>query len=267
MPTISLNDTEIYYESHGSETNPSIVFAHGRGGNTLSWWQQVSFFSAKYRCITFDHRGWGRSGNPDISRYREHFVDDLTSLLDHLGIDKTFLIAQSMGGFSCLGFALKHPNRTSGLVLADTTGGIATPGTLSELLKTNPPPDGPARSLSQSFIKEDPGKAFLYQQINDLNTPRGDDGIVSGFRQHDGPSFESFSSWDIPTLLIVGEEDVIFPPAVISEVQKAISGSRMEIVKGAAHSAHFEQPLIFNRLVEQMFSDVINKRILSSSIS
>ena len=90
---------------------------------------------------------------------------------------------------------------------------------------------------------------------------------MSGFRRDDGPNVESFSSWDIPTLLIVGEEDVIFPPAVISEVKKAVPGSRMEIVKGAAHSAHFEQPKIFNKLVDEMFSDVINKRILSSSIS
>ena len=57
-----------------------------------------------------------------------------------------------MGGFSCLEFALNHPERTYGLVLADTTGGVSTTGTLTELLKTNPPPDGPNRSLSQSFI-------------------------------------------------------------------------------------------------------------------
>ena len=267
MPTAHVNGTGIYYESHGSETNPSIVFAHGRGGNTLSWWQQVSFFSAKYRCITFDHRGWGKSTTSDFSKYREYFAHDLAALLDNLGIYQTFLVAQSMGGFSCLEFALSHPKRTSGLVLADTTGGISTTGTLAELLKTNPPPDGPNRSLSQSFIQNNPDKSFLYEQINNLNPPREDDGIVSGFRRDDGPNVESFSSWDIPTLLIVGEEDVIFPPAVISEVKKAVPGSRMEIVKGAAHSAHFEQPKIFNKLVDEMFSDVINKRILSNSIS
>ena len=267
MPTAHVNGTEIYYESHGSETNPSIVFADGRGGNTLSWWQQVSFFSEKYRCITFDHRGWGKSPTSDSIKYREYFADDLSSLLDNLGIYQTFLVAQSMGGFSCLEFALNHPERTYGLVLADTTGGVSSTGTLAELLKTNPPPDGPNRSLSQSFITDNPDKSFLYEQINNLNPPRGDDGIVSAFRRDDGPNTESFSSWDIPTLLIVGEEYVIFPPSVIAEVQKAVPGSRMEIVKGAAHSAHFEQPMIFNKLVYEMFSDVINKRILSSSIS
>ena len=266
MPTVRVNDTEIYYESHGAEENPTIVFAHGRGGNTLSWWQQVSFFSEQYRCIAFDQRGWGRSPANDISRSREYFAYDLASLLDYLKIDETFLVSQSMGGFSCLGFALNHPNRTCGLVLGDTTGGVATVGTLSELKKTNPPPDGPARSLSQSFIKNNPGKAFLYQQINDLNPPRGDDGIVSGFRREDGPNCESFSHWDIPTLLIVGEEDVIFPPSVIAEVQKSIPGSRMEIVTGAAHSVHFEKPAVFNRLVDDMFSSIVNKPILSGPI-
>ena len=56
-----VNGIDLYYESHGSDSAPTIVFAHGRGGNHMSWWQQVAAFSGEYRCITFDHRGWGAS--------------------------------------------------------------------------------------------------------------------------------------------------------------------------------------------------------------
>ena len=74
----------------------------------------------------------------------------------------------------------------------------------------------------------------------------------------DGPQVEAFANWSIPTLLIVGKEDAIFPPEVITEVQKVIPGSRMEVVPGAAHSAHFEQALVFNRLVDELFAGVLS---------
>ncbi|MDA1129317.1 MAG: alpha/beta hydrolase [Chloroflexi bacterium] len=253
MPKAAINGIELYYESHGAESSPAIIFAHGRGGNHLSWWQQVAAFSAEYRCITFDHRGWGASFAEHGSPLRENFIDDLTALLDHLKIDQAFLVAQSMGGLSCLGFALTHPERTLGLVLGDTTGGVATEGTLAALKNTTPPPDGPNRSLSASFIRENPALTFLYQQIQGLNPPRGEDGVISGFRREDGPQVESFAGWQIPTLLIVGKEDAIFPPEVIAEVQKVIPGSRMEVVPGAAHSAHFEQAAVFNKLLAELF--------------
>jgi len=252
VPKATINGTEIYYESTGDDSAPAIIFAHGRGGNHISWWQQVAAFSGEYRCITFDHRGWGASIAEHGSPLRENFIADLTALLDHLKIEKAYLVAQSMGGFSCLGFALAHPERTLGLVLGDTTGGVATEGTLAELDKTNPP-EGLRRSLSASFIQENPALTFLYQQISGLNPPRGEDGVISGFRLKDGPQAEDFVGWTIPTLLIVGKDDAIFPPEVIAEVQKVVPGSRMEVVPGAAHSAHFEQAEIFNKLVTELF--------------
>ena len=256
MPKALINGIELYYESHGDESAPAIIFAHGRGGNHMSWWQQVAAFSAEYHCITFDHRGWGASIADPGSPLRENFIDDLTALLDYLKVDKTFLVAQSMGGFSCLGFALAHPERTAGLVLGDTTGGVATEGTLAALKNAAPPSDGPARSLSASFIQENLALTFLYQQIGGLNPPRGEDGVISGFRLKDGPQAEDFIGWTIPTLLIVGKEDAIFPPEVIAEVQKVIPGSRMEVVAGAAHSAHFEQAEIFNKLLAELFAQI-----------
>ena len=256
MPKAPINGIELYYESHGDDSAPAIIFAHGRGGNHMSWWQQVAAFFGEFRCITFDHRGWGASIAEHGTPLRENFIDDLTALLDYLKIDKTFLVAQSMGGFSCLGFALAHRERTLGLVLGDTTGGVATEGTLAALKNTTPAPEGPARSLSASFIQDNQALTFLYQQVQGLNPPRGEDGVISGFRREDGPQIEDFAGWQIPTLLIVGEEDSIFPPEVIAEVQKAIPGSRMEIVPGAAHSAHFEQATVFNGYLSELFASV-----------
>ena len=121
MPTAPVQGINLYYQTTGE--GPAVVLAHGRGGNHMSWWQQVPVFSERYSCITFDHRGWGRSLQPPEAMGREAFVEDLRGLLDHLGIEEAFLIAQSMGGLTCLGFALADPRRTRALVLAGTTGG------------------------------------------------------------------------------------------------------------------------------------------------
>ena len=222
----------------------------------MSWWQQVARFSGEFRCITFDHRGWGQSAAEYGSPLRENFAADIIALVDYLGIEETFLVAQSMGGFSCLEFALSRPEQTLGLVLGDTTGGVVSTGVLAELAKTNPP-DGVARSLAAGFMAEQPALTFLYQQIQGLNPERGEDGVISGFRREDGRQDADFLGWQTPTLMIVGDQDAIFPPSVISEVQKIIPGSRMEIAVGAAHSAHFEKADEFNAHISAFFAGVL----------
>ena len=263
MPKAQINGIELYYESHGS--GPAIVFAHGRGGNHISWWQQVARFSSGYRCITFDHRGWGQSIAEFGSPLRENFAADLAALLDYLGIQQTFLVAQSMGGFCCLEFALANPDRTLGLVLGDTTGGVISPGVFEALGRATPPPDGVARSLAGSFIEEQPALTFLYQQIGGLNPERGEDGVISGFRREEGPGEAAFLGWQTPTLLIVGEEDRIFPPDVIEEVHKVIPGSRMEVVPGSAHSAHFEQAEVFNGLLAEFCAKALSAQTVPAA--
>ncbi len=107
MPKADVNGIQLYYESHGQ--GPAIVFAHGRGGNHLSWWRQVPAFAENHRCITIHHRGWGASIDAAGGPGRTAFVEDLKQLLDHLEIPQAFLVSQSMGGLTCLG--LPSPTR------------------------------------------------------------------------------------------------------------------------------------------------------------
>src|SRR5262245_52635903 len=107
MPRARINGADLYYEEHGS--GPALVFVHG-GGNHLSWWQQVPVFSPHYRCITYDQRGYGSStpvepGDPDV------LAADLLALLDHLGIERACLVAQSLGGWAAWGAAARQPRR------------------------------------------------------------------------------------------------------------------------------------------------------------
>ena len=248
MPYAPINGTQMFYESHGE--GPAIVFAHGRGGNHLSWWQQVSAFNDRFRCITFDHRGWGLTTGADGEPDREGFVNDLAALLDYLEIDRAVLVAQSMGGVTCLGLALQQPERVSGLVLADTTGGIGDPSVVSLLHDVHPPQHPLRRALSDGFIETQPSLTFLFGTIGRINRDMPVS-IVSGlFRSPDGPQASDLANFRVPTLLVVGTEDKIFPVHVIETVHELMPSSRLEVVAGAAHSTHFEQAEEFNRLLD-----------------
>ena len=250
MPKTQVNGIELYYEVHGD--GPAIVFAHGAGGNHLSWWQQVPVFARQYRCITFDHRGFGQSPDSPDAPGSQAFVEDLKQLLDHLKVERVSLVAQSMGGRTCLGFTLECPERVQALVMADTTGGFSDARMTQRraegeaaLAGPNPPP----RTYARHFPEEQPAQAFLYEQIRALNPSRREASVP-------GPTAEQVRAIRTPTLLIVGEHDVIAPPALMKMFQGYIPHARLAEVAGAGHSVYFERPAEFNRIVREFLAGV-----------
>jgi 3-oxoadipate enol-lactonase len=263
MPKAQINGIELYYEAHGE--GPAITFAHGRGGNHLSWWRQVSIFAQHYRCITFDHRGWGASVEPPGGPGRSAFVEDLKQLLDYLEVPQTFLVAQSMGGLTCLGFAMAYPERANGLVLADTTGGVGDPSVVDLLLDVNTPNDPLRRALSPGFIEGHPDLTFLFGAVGRLNPEMPIDAVSAFFRDPSGPQATDLAEFRVPTLVVAGEEDLIFPVSVLEATQQLLPNSRLEVVPGAAHSTHFEQAAIFNALVSDFFASILAGQALVAS--
>ena len=75
MPIVETSDARIYYEAQGE--GPAIVFAHGAGGNRLSWWQQVPYFEPHFRVIRLDHRTFGRSTCDEGAFHPKHFASDM----------------------------------------------------------------------------------------------------------------------------------------------------------------------------------------------
>jgi 3-oxoadipate enol-lactonase len=257
MPFAPISGIDLYYETHGS--GPALVFAHGGGGNHLSWWQQVPAFAQHYTVVTFDHRSFGHSRDLPDGPGPTAFVQDLTALLDHLKIEKAVVAGQSMGGWTVCGFAATHPERTSALILCDTTGGIETPeaskahaaihersrGELSQVL---------ANAYAKSFPERAPALSFLYRQISTLNTHVAPDLVSTLFalKHHVNPIVDH----RIPTLLLVGEEDVLTPPEAMRSLMKPLPQARYTQISHAGHSAYFERADEYNRLVGEFLREV-----------
>ena len=248
MPHARINGIDLYYETHGE--GPALVLAHGGGGNHLSWWQQVPALSPRYRCVTFDHRGFGDSRDVTDGPGPNAYVEDLRQLLDHLGIEKAALVGQSMGGWTVLGFAAAFPERASALVLCDTTAGMddaeviraqaalreTTTGSLAQVL---------TRAHAADFPQRDPVRCFLYQQITGLNrhVPPKLIPILMGMKHRMDVIIEK----RVPTMLIVGEEDGLIAPRIMEIMAQRIPRARLLKVSGAGHSVYFERPDEFNR--------------------
>ncbi|MDA0768860.1 MAG: alpha/beta hydrolase [Chloroflexi bacterium] len=252
MPYVRSGNAEIYYEVHGE--GPPITFSHGAGGNTLVWYNQVPYFAKDHTVLTFDHRGWGRSQCKREDKHAKFFADDLKAVLDDAGIERTALVCQSMGGWTGMHFTLDNPGRVSCIVLSGTPGGIATPRVIEARaararsrtidLDRPIPWNEPHLALAADAFQRDPSMAFMYRLLAGLNPPIGDTGTGDM-----GISPSRLDGYAIPTLMISGSQDRIFPPDILEDVSKVIPGAQLHSIPQAGHSPYFETPEEFNRVV------------------
>ena len=112
----------LYYEVTGS--GPALLFAHGLGGNQMSWWQQVAHFAPHYTCVAFAHRGFAPSDRDRRRPRSGRLCRRPAGLIDHLGFADVRLVGQSMGGWTMLEYAIAHPAKVKALVLSSTSGTI-----------------------------------------------------------------------------------------------------------------------------------------------
>jgi 3-oxoadipate enol-lactonase len=238
-----LGSFRLFYEVHGD--GPTVVFAHGSGGTHMSWWQQVPVLSKQYRCVTIDHRGFGYSKDSAHGPGRQNFVSDLEGLLDRLKVDRVSLVGQSMGGLTVLGFASKHPERVSALIMSDTTGGYTSP----EIDRLRAANKNPRSAFAPGYGEREPAMAFLYREISSLTLEEAPQAAATAAAPTAPTDIRPLIARKVPTLFIVGEQDQLIPPAAIEAMHKEMPGSELVRVPGAGHSVYFEKPAEYNRLV------------------
>jgi pimeloyl-ACP methyl ester carboxylesterase len=252
----------IYYEVAGS--GPAIVFAHGLGGNHLSWWQQVPHFRARYACVTFSHRGFAPStapaGGPDPSEY----AADLAALIDHLQIEDVRLVAQSMGGWSALEYAFARPDKVRALVLASTAGTVAREASLFESPAQLPDWSRQAAATMAELrahgihvaggarmAEEQPAAHYLYQAIDNLSAGLDKEAVRAKLGASMRRPPDDLRTLTVPTLWLTGAEDIVYPPLLSDILARMMPNAQVVQVPKAGHSVYFERPAEFNRLVEE----------------
>ena len=248
---------EIHYEVFGK--GPAIVFAHGLGGNHLSWWQQVAHFAPTHTCVVFAHRGFPPSSLLPGRSAPDAYADDLAALMDELKLDQVSLVAQSMGGWTCLDYTLREPKRVRSLVMASTSGVLdfsqlknaevdewsrRAPGELASLQSRGIHPAGGER-----MAREQPALAQLYGQISELAPAAFREEVRKRIRELRTKSPKLLEPLTMPVLFVTGDEDWVFPPAAGPALARIAPKGSAVRVPAAGHSVYFERAAKFNEII------------------
>ncbi|MEL7155793.1 MAG: alpha/beta fold hydrolase [Actinomycetota bacterium] len=249
---------DIYWEltSLGPDDDrPVVVLSHGAGGSHAVWFQQVPVIGQEFRVVTWDSRGFGNSTNHADTPTAEAAADDLTAVLDHLGVTSAHLVGQSMGGWHISAFAVANPERVRSLVYADTVGGLWTAELRAAMAdfqaRGGLVGDGPAligghRALWPGQAAADPAHAFLYQALGSFHSPPLDRlaETINLTIEH-----QTVAELGVPVLFVAGSYDEIFPAPALAASSALIPGAGYVEIPAAGHSPYFEQPAVWNDAV------------------
>ena len=249
-----LPGVRLWFTDTGGSGIP-VVLLHANTGNSDSWQYNIpAFEKAGYRVIAFDRRGWGRSmAEPSSGPQPGSVAEDLQALANFLGLEKFNLVGIAGGGFVALDYVLTHPERLISLVLAATTGQVTDP-VLTEMIARTRPAEYNAlpvrfREISFSYLATNPDGVKKWLDINSRSQQPG--APAQPPIQKTLPMLETIKA---PTLLLPGDNDLTAPPYLMRILATHIPGSELRVIAEAGHSANWEQPEVFNRLVLEFFT-------------
>lgn len=256
MPTINRSGVNLYYEVHGE--GPAILLSHGYSATCEMWREQVNALSGSHKVIVWDMRGHGQSDSPDDQSEYSHdkSVGDMAALLDVVGTESAVIGGLSLGGFMSLAFHLAYPQRVRALIIIDTGPGFKSDdarerwnANANEILGKL---EGEGLSYLSSATKE--RSTSSHKSVHGLI--RAAFGMLV---QKDSRVISSLPNIKVPTLIVVGENDVPFHNAAQYMAEK-IPNARKIVIPDAGHAVNIDQPVRFNQAVCD-FLDSLGDRI------
>lgn len=256
MPKVAVSNGEIEYQDQGR--GHPLIFVSGLGGVGRYWEPQLSAFSTRYRVVTYDQRGTGGSDRKQRTFSVDGMTSDLVGLMDALGIEKAHIVGLSTGGAIGQTLAVEHPQRLARLVAVSTwthcdpwfrrlfearramyrQAGSELHAMFHPLWLY--PPD--YVNTHDAEIDEERRKAVAGAPPVEVSIGRID-AIMAFDRRKD------LARITAPTLIVAADNDYITPPYHAEALGRAISGSKLAIMKGGGHSVSKTRPEEFNRLV------------------
>ena len=247
---LQIGDGELVVAEHGTGTPCLLV--HGFPFDRRMWRGQLAAFP-DLRLILPDLRGHGESEATPPPYTLVDLAEDLRQILDHLAIEQVILGGLSMGGYVALAFAGRYPERLRALLLLDTHPKADPP----EVRKSRAETAARARKegvaalvpeLTERFVKGrdvEPETVALIRQMIASTSVEGMVGSLTAMaaRPDSTPILDAITC---PTLIVVGSEDQITPPAMAREMQAGIPGAELVEIPGAGHLAPLEAPAPVN---------------------
>ena len=259
------DDVRLYYEDTGA--GDAMVFVHEFAGDHRQWEPQVRYFSRRYRCITFDARGYPLSDVPEADeKYsQDRARDDIKAITDHLGIERAHIVGHSMGAFATLHFGLRYPARALTLVLAGCGYGAHPDAQQAFLDLTKRTADMfRSESMETAAAKYARSPGRLQYRAKD---PRGYAEFAATLAEHSAegsaltmanvqrlrPSLldlqDELKALELPVLIITGDEDdPCLDPGVF--MKRLIPNAGLAMVPKTGHTINTEEPALFNQYVE-----------------
>lgn len=251
---IDVNRTVLNIYDRGS--GPVLLFVHGFPLNHTMWYEQLDEFASTHRVIAPDLRGLGGSEVTEGAVSMEQYADDLAILLDVMQIrGKVALCGLSMGGYIAFEFVRKYQQRLSALVLCDTKTAADKPAQakgrrqMADMARregTAPVADAMLpKLLGKKTLKNKPDVVDSVRQMILTADPRGVASAQLGMAER-RDSEDVLATINVPTLVIVGEDDALAPPAEMREIASKIKGAQFVVLPGVGHMPPVEDPRAFN---------------------
>jgi 3-oxoadipate enol-lactonase len=245
-----VNGTELYYELHGSEGAPWLIFSHSLACTVRMWDPQIAAFKDRYRILAYDMRGHGQSAAPAGPYTLDMLADDVLALMKELRIQRARYVGLSIGGMIGQHLALKEPGRFERMVLADT-GHTQTPETLKQWEERiriaqaqgmKPLVAGTMERWFTPAFRESPQAKRIAELIANTPVP-GYVGCAQAIMKLNTTA--RLKDIKLPVLAITGEADAA--AAGTRYIGEHLPGAKFVNIPQAAHIANIEQAEKFNQ--------------------
>jgi len=249
MARIPSGDTEILYEIAG--TGPPLVLLHPFPAHHELWQPAAQALSSRYRLILPDLRGHGESGVGQGPATMEKHAADLACILDHAEVGRAAFAGVSIGGYVLFEFWRQYRDRVAALVLMDTRAQADSPDgragrlqTAADVLERGSEPFvesmipkllGETTRRTRPDLVEGAKRMMLKMSPEDIS-------LVQRGMAERPDSVPTLKTINVPTLVMVGDEDLLSPLADADLMRQNITASQLKVIPRGGHYAVWEQP-------------------------
>lgn len=262
----NVEKSSLFYAEEGAQNKPAIIFIHGFPFSHEMWKEQLNILGKNYHAVSYDVRGHGKTDSGNGLYSIDSHVDDLFGLMNHLNLQKVVVAGLSMGGYIALRAVERKPEAFSGLVLSDTKS--EADGNEAKIKRFQSIKDLKTHGVTDAFTegylknvfttKSIEANSEAVKMIRHTIKATNPTGIAANFLALASrtDTTESLSKIKIPTLILVGEKDVVTTPDNAKSMHEKIKGSTLTIVPDAAHMSNLENPSVFNEQLLQFLSNI-----------